>query len=110
MGSSARPSARSKRVSPAVRVGTTIRTAAFEDLNAIATIESESFSDPWSERSFAEILLSPTAIFLVAARSDSKKIVGYVIALVVANEAEILNLATDVSLRRQGIGGELLEA
>jgi ribosomal-protein-alanine N-acetyltransferase len=97
-------------VSPAVRVGTTIRTAAFEDLNAIATIESESFSDPWSERSFAEILLSPAAIFLVAARSDSKKIVGYVIALVVANEAEILNLATDVSLRRQGIGGELLDA
>ena len=97
-------------MSPAVRVKTTIRAAAFEDLLAICTIESESFSDPWSERSFAEILLSPAAIFLVAARSDSSKIVGYVIALAIAHEAEILNLATAPSLRRQGVGGELLDA
>jgi ribosomal-protein-alanine N-acetyltransferase len=97
-------------MSQVVRVGTLIRPAAFEDLPAIATIESESFSDPWSERSFAEILLSPAAIFLVATRGDSKKIVGYVIALVISNEAEILNLATAPSLRRQGVGGDLLDA
>lgn len=93
-----------------VRAGTTIRTAALEDLRVITTIESESFSDPWTERSFAEILLSPAAIFLVAARSDSQRIVGYVITLVIGSESEILNLATAPSVRRQGLGGELLDA
>ncbi|HUQ19418.1 MAG TPA: ribosomal protein S18-alanine N-acetyltransferase [Gemmatimonadaceae bacterium] len=97
-------------MSQLVRADTTIRTAALEDLRLVASIESESFTDPWSERSFAEILLSPAAIFLVAARSDSRKLVGYIIALVVGSESEILNLATAPSVRRQGLGGDLLDA
>jgi len=91
-------------------VGTTIRLATWEDLPLVAAIESESFSDPWSDRSFGEILLAPTAIFLVAARTESRAIVGYVVALVVQNEGEILNLAVAPDFRRRGLGGELLDA
>ena len=97
-------------MSPSVLVGATIRPAMWEDIPLVAAIESESFSDPWSERSFGEILLAQAAIFLVAARSESRTIAGYVVALVVQNEGEILNLAVAPGFRRRGLGGELLDA
>jgi ribosomal-protein-alanine N-acetyltransferase len=50
------------------------------------------------------------AIFLVAAGADAKVIFGYIVAIVVAGEAEILNLAVAPSVRRQGLGAELLDA
>jgi ribosomal-protein-alanine N-acetyltransferase len=91
-------------------MGTSIRPATWEDIQLVAGIESESFSDPWSERSFGEILLAPAAIFLVAARSESRTIAGYVIALVVQSLGEILNLAVAHDFRRRGLGGDLLDA
>lgn len=97
-------------MSSSILVGATIRPATWEDVPLVAAIESESFSDPWSERSFGEILLASAAIFLVAAPSESRSIAGYVIALVVQNEGEILNLAVAPDFRRRGLGGELLDA
>ena len=97
-------------MSSTLGVGTTIRPGMLEDIPAVVAIERASFSDPWTEQSFKELRRSPAAIFLVAARGDPGAIYGYVVALVVADEAEILNLAVALSLRKQGLGGELLDA
>ncbi|HEY3257624.1 MAG TPA: ribosomal protein S18-alanine N-acetyltransferase, partial [Gemmatimonadaceae bacterium] len=81
-----------------------------DDIAGVAAIERDSFGDPWSERSFQELLGTRSAIFLVATRADAKMILGYIVAMVVAEQAEILNLAVAPSVRRQGLGGELLDA
>jgi len=93
-----------------VKANATIRRGLADDLPAVAAIEQSSFADPWSERSFEELLRSPAAIFLVATHADSETVSGYVIAIAVTDQAEILNLAVVVSARRHGLGGALLDA
>lgn len=97
-------------MSSTIKANTTIRPGLEDDIPAVAAIERDSFSDPWTERSFQELLVSRAAIFLVAIRSDRQLIFGYVVAVAVADEAEILNLAVVASARRGGLGGELLDA
>jgi len=97
-------------LSPTVKANATIRRGLADDLPAVAAIEQSSFADPWSERSFEELLRSPAAIFLVATHADSETVSGYVIAIAVTDQAEILNLAVVESARRHGLGGALLDA
>jgi len=87
-----------------------IRAAAAGDISLVGAIERDAFADPWSQMSFQELLASRAAIFLVGARQDPELVLGYVVALAVADQAEILNLAVVESARRQGLGGELLDA
>ena len=63
-----------------------------KDLPAIAVIEREAFTDPWSEKSFREALAHPS-IYFVAARGDAGEVLGYVVAWFVADEGQIANLA-----------------
>jgi ribosomal-protein-alanine N-acetyltransferase len=86
------------------------------DIRAIADIERESFSDPWSERSFHDIL-SHAGIYFLCARSRDERsaggaseLVGYVVAWFAAGEGEIANLAVASGARRIGIGSALLDA
>jgi ribosomal-protein-alanine N-acetyltransferase len=97
-------------VSSIIRTDGAIRTGTSSDVTAVAAIERDCFADPWSERSFLELLGSHAAIFLVATRSGPEIIFGYIIAVAVGDQAEILNLAVIPSARRQGLGGELLDA
>jgi ribosomal-protein-alanine N-acetyltransferase len=87
-----------------------LRRAAESDIAEIEMIERTSFADPWSERSFSDMLIHPAAIFLVASDDASDIPRGYSITIAVADEAEILNLAVAVTDRGQGIGGMLLDA
>lgn len=80
-----------------------------EELPAIAAIEREAFSDPWSEKSFREALAHP-AIYFVAARGDAGEVLGYVVAWFVADEGQIANLAVAPSGWGVGIGRALLDA
>jgi ribosomal-protein-alanine N-acetyltransferase len=84
-----------------------------EDLPAIAEIEGRCFSDPWSERSFADLLMHPRIYFDCArlhdAQSDGAPVVGYVVAWFAAGEGEIANLAVAPDYRNRGIGGALLD-
>lgn len=95
----------------AVRAGTgcTLRVADEDDVAEVVRIERESFSDPWSPADFVSVMSMPQAIFLVAV--DASGIVaGYVMAMVVADESEILNIAVDPVRRGGAIGGMLLDA
>ncbi len=84
-----------------------IRHADVDDLAALCAIERAAFRDAWSRAQLAACLADP-ALFLVAHREGT--ILGYVILHVVADEAELLNLAVDPVARGQGVGRALIRA
>jgi ribosomal-protein-alanine N-acetyltransferase len=73
-------------------------------------IEKASFADPWGLSDFRSVLASAPAIFLVAVDGKSQQISGYVIAITVLDESEILNIAVDPEFRGRGLGAFLLDA
>ena len=89
-----------------------IRRAVPQDLAAILRIERASFSDPWTEDSMATAL--DRMVVLVAVEGGERAgdgaptLVGYVVALVVAPDAEIADLAVAPDARRRGVGRALL--
>lgn len=88
--------------------GLALRSPEAIDLTVVATIEQASFADPWSASDFASLLAVEHSIFLVAESND--EIVGYVVAISVLDEGEILNVAVSPGRRGEGIGGLLLDA
>lgn len=86
----------------------TIRPAHEKDILGVGLIERQSFSDPWGSREFTTALASPQTIFSVAVDEEGI-VVGYVIAVAVVDEGEILNLAVHSAHRGRGIGGKLLD-
>jgi ribosomal-protein-alanine N-acetyltransferase len=95
----------------------TIRRCVPQDLERIAAIERVSFSDPWSFETFSATLALRHLRFLVAeeggrdveAGGSAPTLVGYVVALVMADEGEIADVAVAPSARRRGIARALLE-
>ncbi|HEX6575475.1 MAG TPA: ribosomal protein S18-alanine N-acetyltransferase [Gemmatimonadaceae bacterium] len=85
-----------------------IRAASSADMLSVGLIERESFADPWGSREFSSALASPNTIFLIA-HDSAGIVVGYVIAISAADEAEILNLAVRPAQRGHGIGARLLD-
>ena len=95
-----------------------IRQAEDTDIPEIVRIERNSFADPWSADSFRGSLEHERVWFLVAEECHDRLagqeradhvLLGYVVALVMADEAEIANLAVAPAGRRRGIGGLLLD-
>ncbi len=85
----------------------TIRHATIDDVPAIHRIERTSFGDPWNAESFAQMIEHPRVHATVAEVAGA--VVGYCVAWVIADEAEVANLAVDPEVRRAGIGGALLD-
>lgn len=117
MGNGARQSACGGAVTPAAAAGEAresapvrLRPATRADLPAVATIERNSFADPWSASEFGSVLLLGHTIFLVAVSGPDEEIIGYVVAVAVVDEGEIVNIAVAPSHRTQGLGGVLLDA
>jgi ribosomal-protein-alanine N-acetyltransferase len=77
------------------------------------TIESASFSDPWSRYALLGAVESPgmvvTVAELVSRAADEPDVGGYSVLSRSADEAELLNLAVAGSVRGQGIGAALVE-
>lgn len=92
----------------------TIRRCVPADLERISAIERVSFSDPWSFETFSAALALPHLRFLVAeedvpAGGGGGGLVGYVVALVMADEGEIADVAVAPATRRRGVARRLLE-
>ena len=90
------------------RAAVTVSLAMREDLRRVADIEQVSFSDPWSARTFGTLIEEPRVYFAVAREAD--RVIGYIVAWMVADEAEIANLAVAPEARRGGVGRGLLDA
>ena len=87
-----------------------LRPATEGDVNDVARVERSCFADPWSEDSFARLIDSAPAIFLVALFPPDEGIAGYIIAFSVGQDAEVLNVAVDTRFRAKGLAGQMLDA
>jgi len=85
-----------------------VRTAAPRDAQALAALHARAFDHPWLVTAIADLLAGEGVIGLMA--EDATGPLGFVLARVVAGEAEILTIAVDPSHRRSGLGGYLLAA
>lgn len=86
----------------------TLRAGRIADAGAMAWIEQSSFSDPWPEAAFADLVEAVFARTVVAEGGDGS-LAGYCLMLVAADEAEIANIAVAVGCRRHGVGAQLLD-
>lgn len=77
-----------------------------EHVSAVAEMERQCFSDPWSEKSVASELDNPLSLWLIA-EADGE-VAGYVGSQTVLDSADMMNLAVSPSFRRQGIGERLV--
>ena len=82
-----------------------VRNMVESDLDAIATLESMTFSDAWTAKSIYDTFCQSQA-FIVTAESNGK-IAGYCIVYFVLDEGEIARIAVDSSCRRQGVGRKI---
>jgi ribosomal-protein-alanine N-acetyltransferase len=86
-----------------------IRPARRDDVDEVAAIEKRAFSDPWSANSFRSLFGNPLVHFAIAEDAITGKVLGYVVAWFVVDEAEIANLAVSDDVRRGGVGARLLD-
>ena len=77
-------------------------------LAAIAELERQCFSAPWSEDALREELGNDCACFLTAEDEESGAVCGYIGCHIVLDEGYIANVAVSPDCRRQGIGTKLV--
>lgn len=89
-----------------------IRRMTPEDVPAVAAIEKECFSVPWSEKSFLDSIHREDTVFLVCADDAQTQpvIAGYIGMYISFDEGEITNVAVSPSYRKRGCGFLLMEA
>ena len=79
-----------------------------EHVAAVAEMERQCFSDPWSEKSVASELDNPLSLWLIA-EADGV-VAGYVGSQTVLDSADMMNLAVSQDFRRQGIEKQLVNS
>ena len=85
------------------------RTIAASDAAILAALHGECFpDDPWGEQSAKEVLAMPGAFGFLAVSEDGVAPTGFLVALAVAGNCEILALGVRPAWRRRGIAGVLL--
>lgn len=77
-----------------------------EDVAAVLPIEEDSFSTPWSEKSFLETLQRENAYYIVALMDDV--IVGYCGAYAMLDEGDINQVAVANTYRGRGIATQMV--
>lgn len=77
------------------------------DVEAVADIEAECFSEPWSRKQIAEAMERPEYLYAVAEKEGN--VVGYCAILQVAGEGQITNVAVTGKCRGLHIGRELVK-
>lgn len=79
------------------------------DVAAVVELERAVFGDPWSQRSFHELLDFDHIRGFVVGDGEGG-LAGYAFCSCVAEDGEILNVAVAPALRRRGIGRVLIDA
>ena len=79
-----------------------------EHVPAVALLEQECFSAPWSANSISREIGNPLSLWLVALSQG--QVVAYVGSQTVLGEADMMNIAVATSHRRCGIAQSLVEA
>lgn len=79
-----------------------------DDAGAIAALHATLFPTAWEADAVRALIEHPAAVSLVAAQ-PGRRILGFVLAQVAADEAEILTLGVASTAQRAGIGRKLVE-
>ncbi|MCR5833951.1 MAG: ribosomal protein S18-alanine N-acetyltransferase [Selenomonadaceae bacterium] len=83
-----------------------------EDAAEVAALELKCFAMPWSREDFFREMRNELAEYIVG--EIDGKIIAYAGAWVSLNQAEVMHVAVDESLRGQGVGtilfGEMIKA
>ena len=77
------------------------------DIEKIAELEQQIFSDAWSVKGIGDTAKQSQAIITVA--EEDGEIAGYCIIYFALDEAEIARIATNKNWRRRGVGRQLLD-
>ena len=88
------------------RIMLIIRRMKLQDCEQVAIIEEESFSMPWSLQAFQDTVEMKNYRYFVAEQNG--EILGYCGFIFVLDEAEIPNVCVKLSVRKQGIGKQML--
>ena len=83
-----------------------IRPMTEADVPAVAELEAQIFSQPWSAQGFLDALALSDTVFLTA--EEEGQIAGYIGMYLSVDEGEITNVAVAPLMRRRGVGWELL--
>lgn len=78
------------------------------DLNRVAAIERECFSDPWSREAYFGILGNPS--YAVWCAEESGQVIGFAAMQWVLDEGYICNIAVMEEHRRKGAAHRLIDA
>jgi len=79
-----------------------------EDVAAVAVLEAENFSRPWSYDAFYKTLSDENYIVIIAKEADA--LLGYCVLLCTGEEADITNVCTAPATRGKGVATEMLTA
>lgn len=89
-------------------MGLAFERLAEKHLGAITAIEHREQGSPWSEQAFRNELSNPSSVFLVALLAGS--VVGYGGIWNLVDEAHVTTIMVNPEVRRQGLGGRLMNA
>jgi ribosomal-protein-alanine N-acetyltransferase len=76
------------------------------DLDAVLRIERGVHAHPWTLGNFNDALRSK---YVCKVYGEQEQMVGYAVLMLAVDEAELLDIAIDSQLQRQGWGQKLLE-
>jgi [ribosomal protein S18]-alanine N-acetyltransferase len=80
-----------------------------EQAAAVAKLHQELFDPPWDVDSIATLLDHPASTAFLAMIGNPKMPIGFVMAQLAADEAEILSIGVAKPWQRKGIGQRLIE-
>ena len=83
-----------------------VRELKIEDSAAVAEMEQQIFSDPWSEKSVLDTVRQKQSVCFAIEKAGH--LLGYLLAYHAADEAEIARIAVQKEARRQGAAGKLM--
>lgn len=75
----------------------------------VAALHAQLFDPPWSEESIRTLLDHPASTAFLAVIGNPKVPVGFVLAQLAADEAEILSIGVAKDWQRKGLGVRLME-
>ena len=87
-----------------------IRKMTEADLPQVLAIQQKLSFQDWSEKVFVSEINASYALCVVYERELAPEILGYAVFHLMGPDSELLSIATDASVQRQGIGAELLQA
>ena len=80
-----------------------------EQAGDIARLHASLFESGWTEASILQMLSHPGSVALVAGAGSPRRIGGFALAQVAADEAEILSIGVTPGWQRSGVGLKLVQ-